>query len=91
MGDSVLTFRVKFTAKPGKQFVIRREAFRQIKEALEKKGIYFAHRKVIVEIPETHHESSSDQKENPSTDREKTMMAGAAALDSISDEKKDGG
>jgi len=88
VGDSVLTFRVKFTAKPGKQFVIRREAFRLIKAALEKKGIYFAHRKVIVEIPETHQESSTNQKENPSTDREHKLIAGAAALDTIMNEKK---
>jgi small-conductance mechanosensitive channel len=90
VGDSVLTFRVKFTAKPGKQFVIKREAFRLIKDALEKKGIHFAHRKVIVEIPETHQESSTNPKENPSTDREKTLMAGAAALDTIINEKKGG-
>jgi small-conductance mechanosensitive channel len=90
VGDSVLTFRVKFTAKPGKQFVIKREAFRLIKDALEKKGIHFAHRKVIVEIPETHQESSTNQKENPSTDREQKMMAGAAALDTIINEKKGG-
>jgi small-conductance mechanosensitive channel len=51
VGDSVMTFRVKFTAKPGKHFVIRREAFRRITEALEAKGIFYAHRKVIVELP----------------------------------------
>ena len=56
VGNSVLTFRVKFTAKPGKQFVIKREAFRLALKMphWKKKGIYFAHRKVIVEIPETH-------------------------------------
>jgi hypothetical protein len=42
---------VKFTAKAGRQFLIQREAFRCIMEALAKKGIYFAHRKVIVELP----------------------------------------
>jgi small-conductance mechanosensitive channel len=52
VGDSVMTFRVKFTAYPGKHFVIRREAFRRITEALEAKGIHYAHRKVIVEMPE---------------------------------------
>jgi len=90
VGDSVLTFRVKFTAKPGKQFVIKREAFRLIKDALEKKGIHFAHRKVIVEIPETHQESSTNPKENLSTDRDQKMMAGAAALDTIINAKKSG-
>jgi len=50
VGDSVMTFRVKFTARPGTHFVIRREAFKRITEALEKKGIYYAHRKVIVDL-----------------------------------------
>jgi hypothetical protein len=45
-----MTFRVEFTAQPGEHFVIRREAFRRITEALEAKGIYYAHRKVIVEL-----------------------------------------
>ena len=50
VGDSVMTFRVKFTARPGTHFVIRREAFKRITEALEKKGIQYAHRKVIVDL-----------------------------------------
>lgn len=50
VGDSVMTFRVKFTARPGTHFVIRREAFKRITEALEKKGIHYAHRKVIVDL-----------------------------------------
>ncbi len=50
VGDSVMTFRVKFTARPGKHFVIRREAFKRITEALEKKGFHYAHRKVIVDL-----------------------------------------
>jgi len=50
--NSVMVIRVKFTAKPGKQFLIRREAFRRITEALNAKGIYYAHRKVIVDFPD---------------------------------------
>jgi moderate conductance mechanosensitive channel len=88
VGNSVLTFRVKFTAKPGKQFVIKREAFRLIKDALEKKGIYFAHRKVIVEIPETNAVPSGDGKDHAAAAREEKLMAGAAALDAIINEKK---
>ena len=49
--NSVMVIRVKFTSKPGKQFVIKREAFRRITEALNAKGIYYAHRKVIVDLP----------------------------------------
>ena len=51
VSNSVMMFRVKFTAKAGRQFLIQREAFRCIMEALAKKGINFAHRKVIVELP----------------------------------------
>jgi small-conductance mechanosensitive channel len=51
VGDSVMTFRVKFTAKPGRHFVIRREALRRITVALEAKGVRYAHRKVIVDLP----------------------------------------
>ncbi len=50
MGDSVMTIRVKFTANPGAHFVIRREAYKRITEALEARGIHYAHRKVIVEV-----------------------------------------
>ncbi len=49
--NSVMVIRVKFTAKPGRQFLIRREAFRRITEALAAKDIHYAHRKVIVEVP----------------------------------------
>lgn len=50
--NSVMTIRVKFTARPGTHFVIRREAFRRITLALNAKGIYYAHRKVIVDLPQ---------------------------------------
>lgn len=69
---SVMVIRVKFKAQPGTQFVIRREAYRRITEALAAKGIHYAHRKVIVELPE-------QQKQNLSEDQQKTIEAGAAA------------
>ena len=49
--NSVMTIRVKFTAKPGTHFLIRREAFKRITQALNAKGIQYAHRKVIVDMP----------------------------------------
>ena len=52
MEDSAMAIRAKFTAVPGRQFVIRREAFRRIQRALNDAGIQFAHRKVTVEVPE---------------------------------------
>jgi small-conductance mechanosensitive channel len=69
--NSVMTIRVKFTARPGAHFVIRREAFKRITEALCDKGIQYAHRRVIVDIPaaETHKLSA-----------EQLNAAGAAAF-----------
>jgi len=72
--NSVMVIRVKFTAKPGKQFVIKREAFRRITEALNAKGIYYAHRKVIVDFPEGFANESADHQT-----QQKIAQAGAAA------------
>jgi moderate conductance mechanosensitive channel len=49
MDDSAFIVRVKFMAKPGQQFVLRREIFRRIQQAFTDKGIHFAPRRVIVE------------------------------------------
>jgi small-conductance mechanosensitive channel len=73
--NSVMVIRVKFTAKPGKQFVIKREAFRRITESLNAKGIYYAHRKVIVDFPTDNQGSSTDEQT-----RNKALQAGAAAV-----------
>ena len=72
--NSVMVIRVKFTAKPGKQFVIKREAFRRITEALNAKGIYYAHRKVIVDFPTDDDKQSVDDQTT-----KKALEAGAAA------------
>ncbi len=79
--SSVMVIRVKFTAKPGTHFVIRREAYRRITEALAAKGIHYAHRKVIVELPH--------DEENDSSQKEKKAEAGAAAgLAAIAEEEE---
>ena len=49
MDDSSFIVRVKFMAKPGEQFILRREIFRRIQEAFHKQGISFAPRRVVVE------------------------------------------
>jgi small-conductance mechanosensitive channel len=49
MDDSALIIRCKFTAVPGQQFLIRREAFTRIQRVFEEKGIQFAPRRVLVE------------------------------------------
>jgi moderate conductance mechanosensitive channel len=71
--NSVMVIRVKFTAKPGKQFIIKREAFRRITEALSARGIHYAHRKVIVDFPEDERRGKTDP------EAEKRVLEGAAA------------
>ncbi len=80
---SKMVIRVKFKSHPGAQFVIKREAFRRITDALAAKGIHYAHRKVIVELPEQDKEISPEQKQ-------KLLEAGAAAalVQQEEDEKK---
>ena len=81
--NSVMVIRVKFTAKPGKQFVIKREAFRRITEALNAKGIYYAHRKVIVDFPEdARMDTQSEQ------GRQQALEAGAAAALAVQTEEQ---
>ena len=53
--ESALIFRMKFTTKPGEQWVIRREAYRNVRDALADAGIHFAHREVRVNLPELDH------------------------------------
>jgi small-conductance mechanosensitive channel len=51
MEDSAMIVRAKFTAKPGTQFQIRKEAYTRIQEAFRTNGIEFAHRRVMVDLP----------------------------------------
>ena len=81
--NSVMTIRVKFTAKPGSQFVIRREAFKRITAALHARGIQYAHKKVIVDLPMplTGHE-------DPAQVQKIAQAAGAAARELIDEEER---
>ncbi len=81
--NSVMTIRVKFTAKPGTQFVIRREAFKRITAAMQAKGIQYAHRKVIVDLPPP----AADQ-EDPARMQKLAQAAGAAARQIFDEEQK---
>jgi small-conductance mechanosensitive channel len=49
MDDSAFIIRVKFMAKPGEQFVLRRVVFSRIQEVFAENGIHFAPRRVVVE------------------------------------------
>jgi small-conductance mechanosensitive channel len=51
MDDSSFIVRVKFMARPGEQFVLRREVFRRVQEAFRQHGLKFAPRRVIVDAP----------------------------------------
>lgn len=79
VGDSILTIMVKFTAQPGTHFVIRREAYRRITEALAAKGIYYAHRKVIVEVPSLAEGNGHEDPSLPMSDEAKQQIAQAGA------------
>jgi len=81
--NSVMVIRVKFTAKPGKQFVIKREAFRRLTEAFNAKGIFYAHRKVIVDFPVDDRKGSLDEET-----RRKVLEAGAAAATAAEADKQ---
>ncbi len=61
--ESALIIRMKFTSKPGEQWVIRREAYRRVRDALSEANIHFAHREVRVLLPENK-ETSADRTEN---------------------------
>lgn len=81
--NSVMTIRVKFTAKPGTHFVIRREAFKRITQALNAKGIHYAHRKVIVDLP-----STAASPEESAEQEKRVAAAGAAAQRIIQQEEE---
>ncbi len=72
--DDALVIRMKFTCKPGKQWMIKRSAYRLVQEALAAKGIHFASRQVTVHVPD-----------NEQTDPEKLKQAAGAAALAIDD------
>jgi small-conductance mechanosensitive channel len=49
--DVGMVIRGKFMAKPGKQFMIRKEIFNRVNAAFEENGIEFARREVRVALP----------------------------------------
>jgi small-conductance mechanosensitive channel len=51
MDDSAMIIRAKFMAKPGEQFVIRRDLFQRVQQEFEAAGIQFACRQVSVYVP----------------------------------------
>ena len=70
--DVGMVVRGKFMAKPGKQFMIRKEIYNKIKAAFGEAGIDFARREVRVAIPGLEHNDDT-------TDEEKMQVAAAGA------------
>ncbi|MFK5977809.1 MAG: mechanosensitive ion channel family protein [Rhizobiaceae bacterium] len=52
MEDSAMIIRVKFMAKPGDQFIMRKHVYAEIRDLFEREGIKFAHKEVTVRIAE---------------------------------------
>ncbi len=49
--DVGMIIRGKFMAKPGRQFVLRKEVYNRVKKAFEENGIEFARREVRIAVP----------------------------------------
>ena len=81
--DSAMIIRGKFMARPGTQFMIRKELYNRVQKTFQENGIPFAHRKVTVELP-SDVQLSEEQKEKVA------QAAGAAALASEEQETQPG-
>ena len=81
--DSALIVRMKFTSRPGEQWVIRREAYRLVRDALEAEGIHFARREVRVLLPEVVAATDKPDSETDSTHSPNLIRAAGAAAMSV--------
>ncbi|EPJ44748.1 MAG: hypothetical protein OFPI_39110 [Osedax symbiont Rs2] len=98
--ESALIIRMKFTAKPGEQWVVRRVAYTRVRDALAAAGIEFAHREVKVRLSDEMEQLqkldyqhklqlSSDNNAKPPEDQgapsaEKAAVAGAVSAAAMS-------
>lgn len=76
--DNGIVVRGKFMAKPGKQFMIRKELYVRVQKAFDEAGIPFARKQVMVHIP------GLDKGEE--LDKEALQAIGAAAAEGAEDE-----
>jgi small-conductance mechanosensitive channel len=72
LDDSALVIRGKFMAKPGKQFVARREIYNAVQRAFAAAGIRFADRRVTVQV--------ADSEGMTTEERQRVAQAAASAL-----------
>ena len=96
--ESALIIRMKFTSKPGEQWVIRREAYRRVRDALSEADIHFAHREVRVLLPDSPDAGSSGNGGNDTSPilagaggAAAAMLAAEIAKQDKIDEDDDGG
>ena len=75
--DNGMVVRGKFMAKPGKQFMIRKEVYVRVQKAFEEAGIPFARKQVLVHIP------GLDQGEQKTLSDDDVRTVAAAAADTI--------
>lgn len=86
--ESALIVRMKFTAKPGEQWIVRRTAYTRVRDALAAAGIEFAHREIKVRMPgelEPPKEIATTEKttEPQPTEALASGLVGAAALSAV--------
>lgn len=72
--DVGMVIRGKFMAKPGSQFMMRKEIYNRVKAVFDENGIEFARREVRVNV------NAGDQEE---TDADMNKVAGAAASGAV--------
>ena len=81
--DVGMVIRGKFMAKPGKQFMIRKEIYNKVKAAFAENGIDFARREVRVAIPGMEHAEDM-------TEEEKAQVAAAGAAAAAAQQQEAG-
>lgn len=84
--DSALIVRMKFTSIPGEQWILRREAYRLVRDALEAQGIQFARREVRVLLPEAPAQAPDKASAEPPGGGGLAAAGGAAAMAALAAE-----
>jgi small-conductance mechanosensitive channel len=70
MQDSAMIIRIKFMARPGDQWVLRKRVYQEIRDLFAREGIKFAHKEVTVRLAEGDSTNLTEQ--------QKQTIAGAA-------------
>ena len=80
--ESAMVMRIKFTTRPGEQFLVRREVYSRLRKAFEKSGVEFAYRHVLVRLPKEMSETpaaSGGESPPPGADPRQQLLASGAA------------